>query len=124
MNKKLGVIVVVVIALVVGIVGGYFLKGNKPSSSAVLPDGEYSVNAAWNWKHLSVKGNKITLDSARNYEVLSQNTENGIIVINTIGSKNKSTQIYKIIKTGNQYKWHVVAKGMTANKAVATATKK
>ena len=89
-----------------------------------MPDGEYSVNAAWNCKHLSVKGNKFTLDSARNYEVLSQNTENGIIVINTIGSKNKSTQIYKIIKTGNQYKWHVVAKGITADKAVATATKK
>ena len=122
MMKKISIAIAVVIALVLGAGSGYFYN-NKSSESSVLTDGEYSVTASWNWKKLNVSGDTYTLDGSRKYEVLAQNKENGTIVINTLsGMEKTSTQVYKIIKSGNKFEWHVVANGKVSEKAVATVT--
>ena len=122
MMKKISIAIAVVIALVLGAVGGYFYN-NKSSEFSVLADGEYSVKASWNWKKLNVSGDTYTLDGSRKYEVLAQNRDNGTIVINTVGNAaKKNTQVYKIIKSGNKFEWHVVANGKVSEKAVATDT--
>lgn len=100
------------------------LTGCTTKKFSVLPNGEYTVNASWDWKTLSVNGDKYTLDNSREYEVLAQNDKNGIIVINGISDVNKkSTQIYKIIKVKNSYEWHTVANGTISEKAVAIVEK-
>jgi len=124
MMKKISIAIAVVIALVLGAVGGYFYN-NKSSESSVLTDGEYSVTASWNWKKLNVSGDTYTLDGSRKYEVLAQNKENGTIVINTLsGMEKTSTQVYKIIKSGEKFEWHIVANGKVSDKVAATVSKK
>ena len=124
MTKKISIAIAVVIALVLGAVGGYFYN-NKSSESSVLTDGEYSVTASWNWKKLNVSGDTYTLDGSRKYEVLAQNKENGTIVINTLsGIEKTSTQVYKIIKSGEKFEWHIVANGKVSDKVAATVSKK
>ena len=124
MMKKISIAIAVVIALVLGAVGGYFYN-NKSSESSVLTDGEYSVTASWNWKKLNVGGDTYTLDGSRKYEVLAQNKENGTIVINTLsGMEKTSTQVYKIIKSGEKFEWHIVANGKVSDKVAATVSKK
>ena len=71
MVKKLSIAVLVVVALVLGAVGGYFYT-DKSSESSVLLDGDYGVTASWNWKKLKVSGDIYTLDDSREYEVLAQ----------------------------------------------------
>ena len=74
---------------------------------------------------MTVNKDKYILDNTRNYDVIAQNNENGIIVINTANdSKIKKTQVYKIIKSGNKYKCYTVNNGMVSKKVAATATKK
>lgn len=122
--KKISIAIAVVIALVLGAVSGYFYN-NKSSESSVLTDGEYSVTASWNWKKLNVSGDTYTLDGSRKYEVLAQNKENGTIVINTLsGMEKTSTQVYKIIKSGEKFEWHIVANGKVSDKVAATVSKK
>ena len=122
--KKISIAIAVVIALVLGAVGGYFYN-NKSSESSGLADGEYSVTASWNWKKLNVSGDTYTLDGSRKYEVLAQNKENGTIVINTLsGMEKTSTQVYKIIKSGEKFEWHIVANGKVSDKVAATVSKK
>ncbi len=122
--KKIIVSIIVVVACTLGVVGGYLLK-NDSSVSAVLSDGDYTVTASWNWKKLNVSGEIYTLDDSRKYEVLAQNNKNGIIVINAVsGMDKKTTQVYKIIKSGNNFEWHAVANGEVSDKAAATVTKK
>ena len=124
MMKKISIAIALVIALVLGGVGGYFYK-IKSSESSVLADGEYSVTASWNWKKLNVSGDTYTLDGSRKYEVLAQNKENGTIVINTLsGMEKTSTQVYKIIKSGEKFEWHIVANGKVSDKVAATVSKK
>ena len=36
----------------------------------------------------------------------------------------KTTQVYKIIKSGNNFEWYAVANGEVSEKAAATVTKK
>ena len=123
MTKKISIAIAVVIALVLGAVGGYFYN-NKSSESSVLTDGEYSVTASWNWKKLNVSGDTYTLDGSRKYEVLAQNKKNGTIVINSMsGMDEKSTQVYKIIQSGEKFEWHVVANGKVTDKVAATVSK-
>ena len=122
--KKISIAIAVVIALVLAALGGYFYN-NKSSESSVLTDGEYSVTASWNWKKLNVGGDTYTLDGSRKYEVLAQNKENGTIVINTLsGMEKTSTQVYKIIKSGEKFEWHIVANGKVSDKVAATVSKK
>ena len=122
--KKIIVSIIVVVVCTLGVVGGYLLK-NDSSVSAVLSDGDYTVTASWNWKKLNVSGEIYTLDDSRKYEVLAQNNKNGIIVINAVsGMDKKTTQVYKIIKSGNNFEWHAVANGEVSDKAAATVTKK
>ncbi|SOB47483.1 hypothetical protein LPICM17_350032 [Lactococcus piscium] len=122
--KKIIVIVTILIGIIIGALGGYFYKNSK-NIVPVLPDGKYTVVATWDWKSLSVDGNKYILDDSRKYEVIGQDSNTGIIVINTVSdAKKKSTQVYKIIKSGNSYKWHIVANGNTSDKVAATVTKK
>lgn len=123
MKKNVIGVVVVVVALIIGAVGGYLFKSSRHTGSTVLPDGNYKVVATWNWKKLSVNGNRYTLDDTRNYDILVQDKQTGIVVMNSRDAKKKTTQIYKIIKTGNQYKWHVVAKGVVSEKVAATMSK-
>lgn len=124
MMKKISIAIAVVIALVLGAVGGY-LYNNKSSEFSVLADGEYSVKASWNWKKLNVSGDTYTLDGSRKYEVLAQNRDNGTIVINTLsGMEKTSTQVYKIIKSGEKFEWHIVANGKVSDKVAATVSKK
>ena len=124
MVKKLSIAVLVVVALVLGAVGGYFYT-DKSSESSVLLDGDYGVTASWNWKKLKVSGDIYTLDDSREYGVLAQNKKNGIIVINAVsGMDKKTTQVYKIIKSGNNFEWYAVANGEVSEKAAATVTKK
>ena len=123
MMKKISIAIAVVIALVLGAVGGYFYN-NKSSESSVLADGEYSVTASWNWKKLNVSGDTYTLDGSRKYEVLAQNKKNGTIVINSMsGMDETSTQVYKIIQSGEKFEWHVVANGKVTEKVAATVSK-
>ncbi|MCJ1970980.1 hypothetical protein [Pseudolactococcus carnosus] len=123
--KKLLVIFVSIIVIILAATVGYFYKGSIKQSSFVLPDGNYSVDATWEWKSLTVNKDKYILDNTRNYDVIAQNNENGIIVINTANdSKIKKTQVYKIIKSGNKYKCYTVNNGMVSKKVAATATKK
>ena len=122
--KKIIVSIIVVVVCTLGVVGGYLLK-NDSSVSAVLSDGDYTVTASWNWKKLNVSGEIYTLDDSRKYEVLAQNNKNGIIVINAVsGMDKKTTQVYKIIKSGNNFEWYAVANGEVSEKAAATVTKK
>lgn len=121
--KKIPIIIGIFAVFVLGLLGGYFYSNSN--ISPVLPNGDYDVTASWNWKKLSVYGDTYTLDDSRKYELLAQNTENGIIVINTLSGVNKkTTQTYKIVKSGDKYEWHAVSNGKISDNIAATATKK
>lgn len=64
-DEKISIAIAVVIALVLGAVGGYFYN-NKSSESSVLTDGEYSVTASWNWKSLMLMEISIHLMTQEN----------------------------------------------------------
>ena len=122
--KIISLVAIGIMVLILGIICGYLYKSSH-SQSDVLPDGTYKVNATWNWKKLTVKNEKYLFDNTRNYEILAQNSKNGIVVLNLIdANQSKKTHVYKIVKSGKQYKWYTVTNGKVSDKVVATATKK
>lgn len=125
MKKRVIYIVSLLISLCLGLFIGYFVsiqgKGDVQTSgdTVVIKDGNYSVNADWDWKTLIVNGNTWVLDDKREYTV--SETTNNIIILK--GNNLESLSLFEIRKNKEEIELRSYTKNGISEKPVAVLTK-
>jgi hypothetical protein len=132
MKKTLTILLTLLIGLGLGGAAGYKYSQTKKDDTVIsadrgtktkvsIPDGEYSVKADWNWKGVTIKGDKWVTDKKKDYKLIS--SDNNILVLQ--GTNVKVLSVYKLVKENDKtYKLYSITKDGVSKEGIATLTKK